>query len=257
MERVKDWLKRTPLYPVLRAGWHLARPKSQIERIERRDASHTAAILRRVLRPGDHAVDVGAHRGDVLAEFVRASPAGRHVAIEPIPELAERLKIAFPTVEVHAAAAGEAAATARFQWVESNPALSGLKRRPDLSPDETIREIAVPVVRVDDLIPVGRRIAVMKIDVEGGELGAIRGASRVLDESRPWVLLEHGLAAAAYDATSADVFDELARHRMAVWLMGDWLAGKPPLTLSAFVAAVKSGEHWNFLTGPFPHIESD
>ncbi len=60
MSRFKDWLKKTPLYPLLRAGWHLVRPKSRVERIERRDARHMASILRRVLQPGGNAIDIGA-----------------------------------------------------------------------------------------------------------------------------------------------------------------------------------------------------
>jgi FkbM family methyltransferase len=252
VSRIKDWLKKTPLYPLLRAGWNAVRPRSRVERIERRDARHTSMILARILREGDNGIDVGAHRGDVLAEFVRLSPTGRHVAIEPIPELAGGLRAAFPGVAVHAAAASDAPGRAEFQWVTSNPAFSGLKQRPDLRLEETVRAVSVPVVRIDDLVPTGFPVGVMKIDVEGAELGVLRGAARVLEEARPWVLLEHGSASLAYDATTADVFAELARHTMAVWLMGDWLAGRPPLTAAAFAAAVASGDYWNFLAGPAP-----
>jgi FkbM family methyltransferase len=251
MSRIKEWLKKTPIYPLLRAGWHLVRPRSRAQRLEDRDARQTAAILRRVLRPGGNAIDVGAHRGDLLAEFVRLSPTGRHFAVEPIPELAEWLRAAFPGVSVHAAAVGETPGTAEFQWVVSNPAFSGLKRRTDLRPEEAVRALTVPVVRIDDIVPVGLPVAVLKIDVEGGELGALRGASRVLGD-RPWVFLEHGSASTAYGATTADVMAEFTRHRMAVWLMGDWLAGKPPLTLDGFAAAAASGDYWNYLVGPKP-----
>ena len=257
MSRFKDWLRRTHLYPVLRGGWRLVRPKSRVERLDARDSRQATAILRRVLRPGSNAIDVGAHRGDVLALLVRLSPAGWHVAVEPIPELAERLKAEFPGVTVHSAAVGDSTGTADFQWVVTNPAFSGLKRRPDLRPEETVRGVSVPVKRIDDLVPPGTSIAVLKIDVEGGELGVLRGAARVLAESRPWVLLEHGGAAAAYGSTTADVAAEFARHRMAIWLMGDWLAGRPPLTLDGLLAAVNSGEYWNFLAGPAPEPARD
>lgn len=252
MSRIKTWLKKTPLYPVLRAVRNAVRPKSRLDRIERRDAAHTAAVLARALQPGGNAVDVGAHAGDVLAEFVRLSPAGRHVAVEAIPELAARLRAAFPGVAVHAAAAGEAPGTAEFQWVTTNPAYSGLKRRADLRAEDAVTAVTVPIVRVDDLVPPGVRVAVLKIDVEGAELGVLRGAARVLAESRPWVLLEHGSAAAVYGTTTAAVAAEFARHRMSVWLMGDWLAGRPPLSADGFAAAVASGDYWNFLAGPTP-----
>ena len=67
---------------------------------------------------------------------------------------------------------------------------------------------------------------------------------------RPWVLFEHGSAAAAYDTTSADVFDELAKYGLMVWQLGDWLTGAPPFTRDGFVASVAAGDHWNFLAGP-------
>jgi len=252
MSRIKDWLKRTPFYPLLRAVREALRPKSRIDRIERRDARQVARILHRVMRPGGNGVDVGAHQGDVLAEFIRLSPTGQHVAVEPIPEMAVRLQAAFPGATVHAAAVGDVPGTVEFQWVTSNPAFSGLKRRPDLRPGESIQAIVVRVVCLDDLIPPGFSVAVLKVDVEGAELGVLRGASRLLAENRPWVLLEHGSAAATYGTTTADITAEFARHRMGVWLMGDWLAGGPPLSADEFTAAVAGDDVWNFLAGPLP-----
>ncbi len=255
--RIKDWLKASRLYPLLRAIRNALRRKSRVERLDRRDSRQTAEIIRRVLKAGGNAIDVGAHRGDLLALFLRRSPTGRHCALEPIPELAERLRSEFPTVEVHAAAAGDVRGTAEFQWVVSNPAYSGLKRRPDLGHREVLRSMTVPVVRIDDLVPPGVPIAIIKIDVEGAELGVLRGAARVLEEYRPWILLEHGSAASIYGTTSGDVAAELARHGMALWRMGDWLAGRAPLTDAEFATAVAGGDHWNFLAGPAPPIPQE
>jgi len=250
VSRLKRWIKTTPLYPTLKAIRDATRTKSRVDRIERRDTEQMAKILPRLLPVGGNAIDIGAHRGDILEQFLRGSPTGQHIAVEAIPELAEHLRITFPTVEVHSAAAGDRPGTTEFQWVVSNPAFSGLKRRDDLGAGESVRPLSVRVVRIDDLVPKGRPVAVIKIDVEGAELGVLRGAQRVLNENRPWIFFEHGSAATQYGTTTADIAAEFARHALAVWLMGDWLAGRPPLSTEAFAAAAATGDFWNFLAGP-------
>jgi len=247
---VKPFLKRTPLYPPLRAVREAFRTKSATELAERRDARSTAAILRRLIRPGDNGVDIGAHKGDILREFLRLSPTGSHVAAEPIPHLAEQLAVAFPTVAVHHAAASDTPGVLPFHVVTEAPAFSGLVPRLDLPPDAAVTRIEVPVVRLDDLVPADRPVRIIKIDVEGAELGVLRGATGLLSRWRPWVLFEHGSAAAAYGTRTADIVGELARHGLRVWHLGAWLEGKPPLSDEAFVAAVAAGDHWNFLAGP-------
>ena len=101
-------------------------------------------------------------------------------------------------------------------------------------------------------IPTDRVVRLIKVDVEGAELGVFRGASAVLGRCRPWVVFEHGAWCQVYGATTADVFGELARHRLSVWQLGDWLAGRPPLTRDGLEAAVATGSYWNFLAGPAP-----
>ena len=51
-------------------------------------------------------VDVGANRGQVLRDAVRVAPEARHVAFEPIPELAGQIARDFPSVECRVKAVG-------------------------------------------------------------------------------------------------------------------------------------------------------
>ena len=76
------------------------------------------ALMEEVLEPDSDCLDVGAHAGSVLAELVRLAPEGRHVAWEPLPEFAERLRRAYPEVEVREAALSDEAGRH-----ESRPAL--------------------------------------------------------------------------------------------------------------------------------------
>jgi len=256
MSRIKSWFKRTPLYPVLRAMRDVFRTRSPHDRIEARDARATRRILRTLLRPDDNCIDVGAHAEDVLAECLRLAPRGTHAAVEPIPYLAAALRARFPGVEVHHAAATDTNGPLEFTVVISAPAFSGIRRRPDLAPDLPTETVRVLGMRLDDLIPPDRPIRLLKIDVEGAELGVLRGAARLLARWRPWVLFEHGSAAAVYGTTTADVFAELSRHGLSIWTLPGWIAGDPPLTCEGLIAAVASGDYWNFLagvaTGPLP-----
>lgn len=248
---LKALLRKTPAYPYLRAGWDRVRPKSPAEKLAIHDAWATTAILRRVLAPDANGVDVGAHVGGFLAELVQIAPKGRHVAVEPIPTLAANLRAAFPQTTVHAVALSDSPGSATFQWVHSNPAFRGLVRRDDLRPAERIEPIEVRLERLDDLIAAGVPVALVKIDVEGGEVNVLRGASRVLRENRPWVLIEHGSACRVYGHTTGDLVAEFAAHRMAIWMLAEWLAGEPPLTHDGLSAAIAVGQY-NFLAGPAP-----
>jgi FkbM family methyltransferase len=250
MNRIKRWLKTTRAYPALRAVKRAFHRPTRAERIIQRDDRLTDEILKRLLRPADNCVDVGSHAGDVLALFLKLCPAGKHIAVEPIPHMAAALRAKFPQAEVHHAALSDIPGEMDFHIVVNSPALSGLQPRPDLPQDCVIERVPVAVRRLDDLVPDDRPIRLIKIDVEGAELGVLRGATRVMAANRPWVIFEHGGASSGYGTTSADVLEELSRYSLAVWKLEDWVAGQGSLTAETFAAAVATGEYWNFLAGP-------
>ena len=47
-----------------------------------------------------------------------------------------------------------------------------------------------PLVAIDDIVPLGRHVALIHLDVEGEEVNALKGALKTLRASRPWVLFE-------------------------------------------------------------------
>lgn len=208
----------------------------------------THEIIRRVVHPGRIAIDVGAHVGEILRTMVEAAPDEQHIAVEPIPGLAEGLRRDFPGVDVQEVAlAAEAGPDVEFQYVVSNPSYSGLRERAYDRPDETVEQISVRTARLDDLIPDGTDVALIKIDVEGGELGVLRGASRVLS-TRPVVIFEHGLGAAdRYGTTPSDVWAEFEKASMRVSLLDAYLEHRPSLTLEQFDDEFHSGSNYYFV----------
>jgi FkbM family methyltransferase len=171
---------------------------------------HLRLLLAYVLADDANCIDVGAHAGDVLAEMVRCAPRGRHIAYEPLPELAEALAGRFPDVDVRNAALSDQAGEASFVHVLTNPAYSGLRER-TYPGNERLRTIQVRLERLDDALPTDYVPAFIKVDVEGAELQVFEGARETLARHRPVVFFEHGKGGADhYGTTSGAVHDILS-----------------------------------------------
>lgn len=174
-----------------------------------RDDLTTQAILAAVLRPDSHVIDIGANRGEVLEQMIHLAPDGRSLAYEPIPDLARRLAQRFPQTIVRPVALSQEAGTSTFHYVSDAPAYSGLRLRDDLpSEAQRVDQITVEVGRLDDDLPEGFQPALIKVDVEGAEVGVLRGATSTLQRFKPVVLFEHGRAD-LYETTSDELWDLL------------------------------------------------
>jgi FkbM family methyltransferase len=155
-----------------------------------------AGIIRALLRPGDIFLDVGANHGSYALLAARAvGPTGAVFAFEPQPRLADLLRRSFEAngfahASVEQVACAIRAGTSRFFVPSSNSGAGGMYRM--LSAAGRSTSFDVPTVSLDahlaDRLPAGR--VVMKIDVEGAELVALRGARRLLAERRPPLILE-------------------------------------------------------------------
>ncbi len=186
----------------------LHRRVSPLARRNARDDLHLRLLLAHGLDADANCVDVGAHCGDVLEQVVRYAPEGRHQAFEPLPAQAADLRERFPGVEVHHAAVAAEAGTATFTHVVSNPQLSGLRDR-ELA-GESSESFEVPVKRLDDCCDPERPVSLLKIDVEGAELGVLEGGLEMLKRDRPTVVFEHGVGGADHFGTRpSDVHDLL------------------------------------------------
>ena len=226
------------------------RRKNPSELIDARDDAHVAAILPKILKTDSNCVDIGAHVGDVSAKFLSLAPHGRHFAFEAIPILAEKVRYRLPQIKVECVAVSDQSGNIEFNWVSSNPAFSGIKARSDLRPEDTIERIQARTERLDVLVPVDVDVRLIKIDVEGAEMGVFRGAERILNRNKPYLIFEHGSAARDYGTTSADVFQLLASHGLKIWRFDHWLSGQPAFDETTFVSTVATGKYWNFLAGP-------
>jgi FkbM family methyltransferase len=151
-----------------------------------------ADMLARLIKPGDVVFDVGAHVGyySMLASHIVGR--GRVFSFEPLPlnlkylnqhVRANRLS----NVEVIAAAVGRAEG-----WLSFDTGPGTGRGRLNAANESTMR---VRVHSIDELLRAGRlpRPNFIKMDIEGAEVDALRGAAGALRDCRPTILLStHG-----------------------------------------------------------------
>ena len=130
--------------------------------------------------PGGTAVDVGGWFGPWTARLARS--ADRVVTLEAAPELVRLLRRAFPRCEIVHAAASDECGQAEL-WVPSSVlvGVASVERRIG-------RPVRVPKVTIDSLGLSDVRF--IKMDIEGHELPALRGARATIERDRPAILVE-------------------------------------------------------------------
>jgi FkbM family methyltransferase len=152
------------------------------------------AVWHRVMREisaGDHVAEVGASMGLYALAFAgRVGTSGHVTAFEPDPESASALEANVSVngwqdrITVISAAVGQSSGEIRFA------AARGVESRIETRPEVSDGVITVPMVTLDEALA-GRRIDLIKIDVEGFEEQVLQGARNVLtkDRGRPKAIL--------------------------------------------------------------------
>jgi FkbM family methyltransferase len=161
--------------------------------------------LKRLVRPGDVVYDIGANVG-LYTRFAIEFGAARTIAFEPMADNIELLRRnaalardGAAKIEVLELAVGDSDGEELLQVDDVMSATASLDRVRGGAPSEghQLYGIApktqrVKVAKLDTLV-FEQKLApprVMKIDIEGAELLALRGASRVLREHRPSLAIE-------------------------------------------------------------------
>ncbi len=213
---------------------------SPAERRNQRDDEQLHHLITLALTSSSCCVDIGANVGTMLGWIVQAAPRGQHVAFEPVPHLAHALRARHPAVDVREAAVSDTAGRTSFVVNVDQPSRSGLA--PPVGRDRT-EAITVEVVRLDDALPRGTRPRLIKIDVEGAELEALRGASSTIADNDVMVAFEHGHGLAEPDL---DRSRELYRLLEDLGLRLFDMDGRE-LDRRTYERVYVDGSRWNFL----------
>jgi FkbM family methyltransferase len=213
----------------------------------------TGQLMRQVLKAESNCVDVGCHKGEVLQTMLALAPKGRHYAFEPLPHFYTALKKTYGhKATIYPYALANTAGTAGFTYVKNAPAYSGLKQRRYDVANPQLENLMVETRLLDELIPADVVIDFIKIDVEGGELGVLKGAQQLLLRCKPVVVFECGLGASDYYGTTPEMmFDFITcQLQMKVSLPEAFIRHAPSLSRSAFVAVFNKNLEYYFVAHP-------
>lgn len=213
-------------------------------------------LLDRLVDPARAAIDIGANYGTYAGRL--AALARRVHCFEPFPEAAARLALKLPpSVVVHRAAVSDLAGQAELRIplrADGTPAVQGASVAVDNLElrNRSVQSVPCDLVRLDDAVsePVG----FIKIDVEGHELAVLRGATRILEQDRPVLLIESARA------LNPEAPGHVIRFLAAQGYDGVFLFGGRLTSLHAFDPAVHQGVRdgggvadpyaWNFIFLP-------
>jgi FkbM family methyltransferase len=157
--------------------------------------SEFAAALANAVTPGSACLDIGGWHGFYSGVMALAG-ASKVIVFEPLPANCARIRRLIElnpqlSIELIEAAVSEISGELEFQVMPETS--MGKLACSAFQPEQTgAKRITVNAVTIDDLVTTMKieRPNVIKIDVEGAELLALRGAERTLADSRPKIFME-------------------------------------------------------------------
>ncbi len=231
VEYLKHRLVCSPLGGALDAARGAVRRLRALKRPELarllREDSAIDRMFPKLIGPDTNCVDCGCHLGSVLSVFHRLAPQGSHVGVEAIPHKVAWLRARFPRATIHQCAVGERSGEVTFHLDDEASARSSMHKNEGLG--ARVTPLLVPMRSLDELLGVGagggaRRVGFLKVDVEGAELFAFRGAREMIARDRPPIFFECAPSTLKpFGITTFDVFDHLVSLGYVLVMIDEWV----------------------------------
>jgi len=140
-------------------------------------------LLRSTLPAGAVVVDAGANIG-IYSQFLSrcVGPTGVVHSFEPSPGNFRRLQSAtrnLANVRLSQAAVGECSGRSKLYLSDK----LNVDHRTYTSEGDSRRAVPIDIIALDDYFKPGQRVDLIKMDIQGYELHALRGANRVLADN--------------------------------------------------------------------------
>jgi FkbM family methyltransferase len=184
----------------------------------------------RLCAPGKVFIDGGAHIGSISGAVQRHCPQARIVAVEAIPIKAQRLARRFPNIVVVNCALAEASGDIEFYVDLDDSAWSTLAKN-----DRRVTPVIVQARLLDEMGEYGS-VDVIKLDLEGAELGALRGGENLINRDRPLIMYESG-PSEFMGYSKIDMFEWLAAKDYLIFLPARLGKAALPMSKEVYVDA--------------------
>jgi hypothetical protein len=136
-----------------------------------------------------------------------------------------------------------------FNVVIDDPAYSGLQQREYKQSAPKIDSIEVEVRELDDVMKERDfKVSLIKIDVEGGELDVLKGATAILTSDKPILIFEFGKGASEYYGTMPHhLFELLEIYGYGIWTLGDFWKSNKSLDSASLKSIYEKGSDYYFV----------
>lgn len=174
-------------------------------------------LLKKLVNPNDVFVDVGANIGYFSLLVARYFPSANVISFEPVTDLFKKMNenITLNSIEniiTVNAAAGES--NEERELFISGPDNSGMSSFYEPENYLGYKE-KVKVVSIDEWFEGSRlsRIDILKLDIEGSELAALKGMKKALQNFKPLLIVEINPATLSmFSLNPADIYDYLGQY---------------------------------------------
>lgn len=185
-------------------------------------------LISQICPKGGTFLDIGAQFGAIFSLAYSFDQSLQVYAFEAESTKANGLKTAYPYAKVYDVAIGEKEGEAIFYL---NPNASGYN---SLVPGDDRQEVRVRVAAIDELLP-EVNADVLKIDVEGAELGALIGAKMAIQRNNPTIMFECVLPSENSLGYSAEkIWDWFSINGYGIFTPDRVAHDAPPLGREAF-----------------------
>jgi FkbM family methyltransferase len=171
-------------------------------------------MIKMCLKPGDVFLDIGANIGYFTLLAANSEPTSKVISFEPVKGLFQKLEEnisinSFKNITAFNIAVGEInEETELFISGPNNSGMSSFRQPENYSGKKEI----VKVVTIDSWFKTARlsKIDLIKLDVEGSELAALKGTQETLQNFKPLIIAEvNPETLASFSLTPGDIYGYL------------------------------------------------